>query len=450
MSNTKNSKLATFRIDEQLWEQFGSKAKEAGDTASAILLRAVRSYLNGVEQKLTNTESGSVPSIYLAIAPDHQILYIDRAINSPQWSPPYQLRQTDARFEWLSSSDSSLLSALEDVLISAFDPPLNFRPKSQSQPSVALVAEEPRYTLPPEIGAKVEHLLSNGFTALDVLRVLDQLSQPQIETKPELKPELIRESKTEAETPPQPQPAPEQEPPSSPTPQIDNAVLQHLEALTQSVTKLQEQFNDRISAVEQKLKKKPKKLSQPSKPQDKDAPKPKQFKGTASLDQIPQQPENTRALAKRWGISDKILTRQRQRYQDRPDGFFHYSLEKEGGKFGWIYDPDHQLFYALTELPNSLRSAQSKAIAKKDKPHSNTSTPKSDTSPQSLPVPLTAAELGQRFISPKTGKPISARGIVQAVKRSDPQSFAEYCRKRDPDGLAWRYDHKIARFIVSP
>ncbi len=64
-----------------------------------------------------------------------------------------------------------------------------------------------------------------------------------------------------------------------------------------------------------------------------------------------------------------------------------------------------------------------------------------------LPSPLTAAELGQRFISPRTGKAISARAIQIALQQSDPQSFKDYCRQRDPDGYAWKFNKKDKLFV---
>jgi len=75
--------------------------------------------------------------------------------------------------------------------------------------------------------------------------------------------------------------------------------------------------------------------------------------GTATPDELPSFPETTRSLAARWGISPSVLTRQRQRYHDRPRGFFEYSLSKEDGLFGWFYDSQDQLFYAVIHFPDS-------------------------------------------------------------------------------------------------
>jgi|GEM_PF-5374879 len=74
--------------------------------------------------------------------------------------------------------------------------------------------------------------------------------------------------------------------------------------------------------------------------------------GTASPDELPSFPETTRSLASRWGISPSVLTRQRQRYHDRPRGFFEYSLSKEDGLFGWFYDSQDQLFYPIIHFPD--------------------------------------------------------------------------------------------------
>jgi len=75
--------------------------------------------------------------------------------------------------------------------------------------------------------------------------------------------------------------------------------------------------------------------------------------GTATPDELPSFPETTRSLADRWGISPSVLTRQRQRYHDRPRGFFEYSLTKEDGLFGWFYDSQDQLFYPIIHFPDS-------------------------------------------------------------------------------------------------
>jgi len=75
--------------------------------------------------------------------------------------------------------------------------------------------------------------------------------------------------------------------------------------------------------------------------------------GTATPDELPSFPETTRSLAGRWGISPSVLTRQRQRYHDRPRRFFEYSLTKEDGLFGWFYDSQDQLFYPIIHFPHS-------------------------------------------------------------------------------------------------
>ena len=75
--------------------------------------------------------------------------------------------------------------------------------------------------------------------------------------------------------------------------------------------------------------------------------------GTATPDELPSFPETTRSLATRWGISPSVLTRQRQRYHDRPRLFFEYSLSKEDGLFGWFYDSQDLLFYPIIQFPDS-------------------------------------------------------------------------------------------------
>jgi hypothetical protein len=411
-----NTKLATFRIDEQTWEQFITRAKEAGSNATNVLTQTIHSYLDG--QKIA--ESESQPGIYLAIAPDNQITYIDRAVKSAQWLPPYQLRQSDSRYEWVQSTDHTLLSAIEDVLIAAFQPPLNFRPKTQSTPLEFQIDKDP-YHIPTEIAAKIQHLLTSGFSTLDILSSLESLSQP----KPHI------------QVPP--------EPPSQPDtiPQVDNAIVQHLEALTQSIINLKQDVNQRIDAVETQFKQHRKVKEFSPKSEKIQEQTPQLLKGTASLDELPKHPESTRSLATRWQISEKTLTRQRQRYEKRPEGFFQYSLKKEQGKFAWIYDTNNQLFYAVTELPESTKKPEDST------PGATIHSTKDTTKDLDLPKPLTAEQLGHRFRNPKTHRPISGRSIEKALKRHEnPEDFAQYCRQRDPEGYGWQFDENTKVFMV--
>jgi hypothetical protein len=85
----------------------------------------------------------------------------------------------------------------------------------------------------------------------------------------------------------------------------------------------------------------------------KDIPEDIPLSGTATPDELPSFPETTRSLAARWHISPSVLTRQRQRYHDRPRGFFEYSLTKEDGAFGWFYDSTELLFYPILYFPDS-------------------------------------------------------------------------------------------------
>ncbi|MDZ8227826.1 hypothetical protein, partial [Nostoc sp. ChiVER01] len=80
-----------------------------------------------------NPSPNSSISLLLAIATDNQILYIDRGI--PQnWNPPYHLRNAyanaDYRLEFLTASDSSILSPVENALVKTFKPPFNFKTKT--------------------------------------------------------------------------------------------------------------------------------------------------------------------------------------------------------------------------------------------------------------------------------------------------------------------------------
>jgi hypothetical protein len=93
-----------------------------------------------------------------------------------------------------------------------------------------------------------------------------------------------------------------------------------------------QQFATRLEALETKQiqpKSKPQSASKPAKDKKPIAtieePKPQALRGSATLDEIPQQPETTSTLAKRWQMTAKTLTRQRQRYEGRPDSFFIYS-----------------------------------------------------------------------------------------------------------------------------
>lgn len=311
------------------------------------------------------------------------------------------------------------------MLINAFDPPLNFRLKTLSTPPEPQTDQQPN-NVPPAITAKIQQLLTSGIPSTDILKALNSLSQPPNEVKAE--PTPTHEIKS------QPQP--------DLTPQVDNAIIKHLEALTQSITTLKEEVNQRIDTVETKLKQ-PQKVKETSpKSENKDAQIQKKIKGTASLDQLPKQPESTRGLAKRWQISEKTLTRQRQRYENRPDGFFQYSLSKEQGQFGWIYDANNQLFYAVTELPKNLKKSETPA------PDSTMKFTKDAT--KDFPKPLTAEQLGHRFRNPQNQRPISGRGIEMALKRhKDPDDFAKYCQERDPNGYGWQFDEQQKLFLCT-
>ncbi|HEY9833554.1 MAG TPA: hypothetical protein V6D26_23585 [Stenomitos sp.] len=118
------------------------------------------------------------------------------------------------------------------MLIQAFDPPLNFRPKTQSaHPEPPTPIDQDPNPIPSDIAAKIQELLVRGMPSTDILNALDSLSlpQPPIEVKPE--------------------------------PQVDNAIIKHLEALTQSITTLTQEVkvkvNQRIDAVETQVKQRP-------------------------------------------------------------------------------------------------------------------------------------------------------------------------------------------------
>jgi hypothetical protein len=333
----------------------------------------------------------------------------------------------------VQATDPTLLSALEDVLIAAFEPPLNFRPKTPSTPPPAPHIDKNPCHIPPELAAKVQQLLTSGVSTLDILSALESLSQPEPTPHIHVQPEPT----------PEPQPEPQSQPDT--IPQVDNAIVKHLEALTQSIITLKQDVNQRIDAVETKLKQRQTvKPSSPSpKPEKIQTQTPKLVKGTATLDQLPKHPETTRSLAKRWQITEKTLTRQRQRYEKRPEGFFQYSLEKEHGKFAWIYDQKHQLFYAVTELPESTKKPEDST------PGATIHSTKDAIKDLDLPKPLTAEQLGHRFRNPKNHRPISGKAIEMALRRhNNPDDFANYCRQRDPDGFGWQFDKHAKVFVV--
>ena len=116
-------------------------------------------------------------------------------------------------------------------------------------------------------------------------------------------------------------------------------------------------------------------------------------------------------------MTSKYLTRQRQRYEGRPDGFFTYSLEKEEGRFGWVYDPPNQFFYAALEPPTSLNLNAS-------------------SEPQ---LSLNSGKLAKRF-------GIGSSTIRNAKRTKSPEEFANFSQQHDPDGLAWRFNQETKHY----
>jgi hypothetical protein len=207
-------------------------------------------------------------------------------------------------------------------------------------------------------------------------------------------------------------------------PSHTDSILLGIEAINNTL----QHFSTRLEALETKQTKpksslkpaKEKKLKSESEPQSPAAPPPQVVKGSATLDEIPQQPEITSTLAKRWKMTSKSLTRQRQRYEDRPDGFFTYSLEKEEGRFGWVYDAQNQFFYAALESPTS-------------------STPGASTQPQQPLLSLNSGQLAKRL---KMGS-----STIRNFKRTrSPQEFADYCCQHDPDGFTWRFNEETKQY----
>jgi hypothetical protein len=116
-------------------------------------------------------------------------------------------------------------------------------------------------------------------------------------------------------------------------------------------------------------------------------------------------------------MTSKSLTRQRQRYENRPDGFFTYSLEKEEGQFGWVYDAQNQFFYAALESPTST-------------------TPSASSEPQ---LSLNSGKLAKRFN-------IGSSTIRNAKRKMSPDEFADYSRQLDPDGLTWHFNQQTKKY----
>jgi len=241
--------------------------------------------------------------------------------------------------------------------------------------------------LPISLVDRLKSLLDRGISVDDIHIALDSLNRPN-----------------------QPQ-----------EPSHTESILLGIEAINTTLQHL----STRLEALEGKQAK-PKSSPKPAKekkPEPKSespaAPPPHLPKGLAKLDELPQQPETTSTLAKRWKMTSKTLTRQRQRYEDRPDGFFIYSLEKEKGQFGWVYDSENQFFYAALESPIS--------------------SPGVSPEPQQPQLSLNSSQLAKRL-------GIGSSTIRNRKRTRSPEEFAHYCKQHDPDEFMWQFNQETKQY----
>jgi DNA-binding transcriptional MerR regulator len=480
-------RLGTFRIPENTWKDFVAKARSNGDNASSILLNTVHAYLANEEISTSTaiaisstptnpffpsfnnalastpviatsattplplaTPTNSPISILLAIAPDNQILYIDRGF--PQdWNPPYHLRNAytnaDYRLEFLTASDSSILSPIEDALVKTFKPPFNFKAKANLDGHIDV--DEPLQSttpasIPLHISDRIHALLNNGLSPEDIHHALNSL---HLHSK-------------KSETYPNPNPN---------TEQINSAIA--------SLTKI----TDRISALEENLIQLQLTNSQKhttpepnthttAQNQTEPKPLPLPLKGTASVKELPP-PRGTTELAQRLNISVKRLEKVRSQYKDSTEGFFKYTLNKENGKFGWIYDPTQRLHIPYLEIPTPITSAPTTATATakemqtlpnpSDIKEKSESTPpklnpdksitksKSTKKPKPKPLPnLNQSQLANRFgVNPST---LSRKRTSFSDGYISAQDFDSWCRTKDPDNFTWTFSEDSKDYTCQP
>lgn len=490
--NDSKVRLGTFRIPENTWKDFVAKARSNGDNASSILLNTVHAYLSNQENpdsastiaisstkpsskfsnpapaiaaspttSLTPSTNSSL-SILLAIAPDNQILYIDRGI--PQnWNPPYHLRNTntkaDYRLEFLTASDSSILSPIEDALVKTFEPPFNFKTKTSLDAHIhEPLQSTTAASIPLHISDRIHALLSNGLSPEDIHHALNSLHS--------------HSKKSETDRNPNPN--------TLNTEQINSAIA--------SLTKI----TNRISALEENLvqlqltnsqKATPTATATTTQPNtdttDKNQTKPESLtlatdkhtqplplKGTASVKELPT-PLGTTELALRLKISVKRLEKVRSQYKDSTEGFFKYTLNKENGKFGWVYEPTKRLHIPYLEVPTTVTAAPptAKEIQTLPAPSDITEKPESTTTklqteklatkskstnkPKPQPLPdLNQSQLAKRFgVNPST---LSRKRSSFLDGYISAQDFDSWCRTKDPDNFAWTYSDDSQNYTCKP
>ncbi|MCC5654426.1 hypothetical protein LC609_32520 [Nostoc sp. XA013] len=476
-------RLGTFRIPENTWKDFVAKARSNGDNASSILLNTVHAYLNSEVNSASTTiavsstptnpslspssntaptpaiaASNTTPSPYahphssisllLAIAPDNQIIYIDRGI--PQhWNPPYNLRNPnpDYRLEFLTASDPSILPTIENALVKTFKPPFNFNFKTNLDGHIDEHLLPPA-SIPLHLSERIHALLSNGLSPEDIHHALNTLH--------------LHSHSKKSETDPNPNPN---------TEQINSAIA------IASLAKL----TDRISAIEENLNLIQVEITNPQKPitpepdtdttapnKTKPKPKPLPLKGTASIKELPP-PLGTTELAQRLNISVKRLEKVRSQYKDSTEGFFKYTLNKENGKLGWIYDPTKRLHIPYLEIPTLITSAIATTTAKemqtlpnpshiKEKsestppklnPDKSITKSKSTKKPKPKPLPdLNQSQLAKRFgVNPST---LSRKRSSFSNGNISAQDFDSWCRSKDPDNFTWTYSEDSQDYTCHP
>lgn len=472
-------RLGTFRIPETTWKDFMAKAHSNSDNASSILLNTVHAYLNSeinsastvitISSTPTNaspssntataltsnsaiaissspplplpTPTNSPVSILLAIAPDNQILYIDRGI--PQyWNPPYNLRNAnpDYRLEFLTTSDSSILPAIEDILIKTFKPPFNFKTNLDSLDGHIDKELQPAAVstpIPLHISDRIHSLLTNGLSPEDIHYTLNTLHLQHLHTNPN--PEQI------------------------------NSAIASLTNLTDRISAIQENLIQ-VQMTNSQKHTKPKSVTIDPKPKPKPKPLPLSLKGTASAKELPP-PLGTTELAQRLEISVKRLEKVRSQYKNSTEGFFKYTFKKENAKFGWIYDPTKRLHIPYLELPTSLplSSISISTITKEiqtlpltpnltQKPKSTTTKLKTEKlatkskltkTPKPKPLPdLNQSQLANRFgLNPCT---LSRKRLSFSNGYISAQDFDSWCRSKDPDNFAWTYSEDSQDYTCKP
>ena len=491
-------RLGTFRIPENTWKDFVAKARSNGDNASSILLNTVHAYLNNevnshsptqaiaissktlsfnpastptiaISKTPTNPSSNTAPnptiapsanpspnssiSILLAIAPDNQILYIDRGI--PQhWNPPYHLRNphADYRLEFLTASDSSILSSIEDALVKTFKPPFNFKAKTNLDGHLDEHLLPAAASIPLHISDRIHSLLTNGLSPEDIHRALNTL---HLHSK-------ISETDPNSNT--------------QNTEQINSAITS-LAKITDRISALEDNFiqvqltnsqkhttsepNTDTTAQNQT---KPKSLTLNPDPKPKPLPLP--LKGTASIKELPS-PLGTTELAQRLKISVKRLEKVRTQYKDSTVSFFKYTFNKENGKFGWIYDPTKRLHIPYLEVPTTLTAGTAKEIQTLHTAPAANITEKTE----SIPPKLQTEKLATKSKSTKKSKPQLLPDLNQSQlakrfglnhstlsrKRSSfsngyisAQDFDSWCRSKDPDNFIWTYSEDSQNYTCHP